>query len=114
MVARFFVSNRCRAARLSAVGFASFLAVFVMTSPPVHADVTWTLPAGQAGDWSDSANWSAGVTPTGADTAYVANGGTATITLPGNVCDTLSLGGSAGSGFLLITGGTLSATNYEF
>ena len=48
--------------------------------------------------------------PTGSDTAYVVNGGTVNVTQLGETCGTLSLGNSAGSGTVWMTGGSLSAT----
>ena len=102
-------SNRS-AARLPAVPCACFAAVLLMASLPARADVYWTLPAGQAGDWSAASNW-AGTLPTGNDTAYVVNGGTATITMPGEICGTLSLGGSTGSGTVQMTDGGLSTAS---
>src|SRR5208282_5021195 len=114
MVAKFFVSSSCRAARLSAAGFVSFVAVALMTSLPVQADVTWTLPAGQAGDWSVGSNWWGGVVPTGSDNAYVLNGGTVNVTQPGEVCSTLSVGSSAGSGDVQMTSGGLSIANSSY
>ena len=40
-------------------------------------------------------NWG-GTLPTSADTAAIVNGGTATVTLAGEVCNTLWLGGTTG------------------
>jgi autotransporter-associated beta strand protein len=63
-----------------------------------------------SGDWSLPANWG-GTLPTSADTAAIANGGTATVTLTGEVCNTLWLGGTTGAGALQMTAGSsLSAT----
>ncbi len=101
-------SNRT-AARLSAVSFASFGVAVLMTSLPVRADVTWTLPARQSGDWSSTVNWSGGTLPTTSDTAYIVNGGTANVTQLGETCGTLSLGSNAGSGAVQMTGGNLTS-----
>ena len=79
-----------------------------MASTPVRADLYWGL---QLGDWSVPANWG-GRLPTSSDTVYVVNGGTLTVTLPGELCGTLSLGGE-GCGTVQMTGGGLS-TNYQF
>jgi hypothetical protein len=65
----------------------------------------WTLSPSQSGDWPASSNWS-GAVPSSGDYAVVANGGTATITLP-ETCGTLSLGSTAGVGSLLMSGGSL-------
>ncbi|MGA2256244.1 MAG: autotransporter-associated beta strand repeat-containing protein, partial [Thermoguttaceae bacterium] len=62
----------------------------------------------QSGDWLDPLNWG-GTLPTGTDAAYIANGGTANVTSIGPICGTLSLGGSAGSGSVDMTDGSLSA-----
>ncbi len=107
------VRSSCRAARLSAIAFASFVAVALVTSLQVRADVTWTLPAGQAGDWSAASNWG-GAVPTIFDIAYVSNGGTVNVTQLGEICYTLSLGSSAGNGTIQMTGGSLSAYLYEY
>ena len=108
MFGEFFMRSSCRAARLWAIALATFMAVDLMASTPVRADLYWGL---QLGDWSVPANWG-GRLPTSSDTVYVVNGGTLTVTLPGELCGTLSLGGE-GSGTVQMTGGGLS-TNYQF
>ena len=70
------------------------------------------MPAGQSGDWSQSANW--GGTPTSNDTAYIVNGGTANVTTSGDACSILSLGSTAGSGAVEMTGGGLSFSSYLY
>ncbi|MGO9113049.1 MAG: hypothetical protein ACLP9L_27775 [Thermoguttaceae bacterium] len=107
MFDKVFTQSNRTADRLLTVSFASFVVVVLMTSLPARADVTWTLPAGQSGDWSVASNWG-GTLPTSSDTATIVNGGTATITLLGEVCGTLSLGGSTGSGTVQMTNGGLS------
>ena len=42
MLAKSSLRSSCRAARLSAVGFASFVAVVLMTSLPLHAGIYWS------------------------------------------------------------------------
>ena len=91
-------SSGWQAARLSAVPFAILVAVVLTTSLQVRADVTWTLPAGQSGDWSVATNWAPASVPTTFDIAYVTDGGTVGVTQLGETSYTLSLGGSAGSG----------------
>ncbi len=108
MFGEFFMRSSCRAARLWAIALATFMAVDLMASTPVRADLYWGL---QLGDWSVPANWG-GRLPTSSDTVYVVNGGTLTVTLPGELCGTLSLGGE-GCGTVQMTGGGLS-TNYQF
>ena len=89
-----------------ALGFAT-LAVLLLALSSAQADEYWTV---SSGDWSAVANWG-GVLPTSLDTAYVVNGGTATVTLSGETCSTLSLGGTAGTGTLQMTGGDLSTAS---
>ncbi len=69
---------------------------------------TWQV---QSGDWSAAGSWNGGV-PTSNSTAYINNGGTASITQSGNVCYLLDIGysGTASSGTIAMTGGALSAT----
>lgn len=86
-------------------------AAFLSASPCARAATyTWQAPSG---DWSVPSNWG-GTLPSGNGSAYIANGGTATITRLGETCGTLSLGSSAGSGAVQMTGGSLSASNYEY
>ena len=93
-------------ARLSAVPLASFAAVVLLMSLPARADVSWST---SSGDWSVAWNWG-GTLPGSNDTAYIINGGTATISMPGEVCGALALGGTAGSGTVQMTaGGQVSA-----
>ena len=103
----FFVKSSCLAVRLSAARFAGIVAVMLMTSPLLRADVYWST---SAGDWSVPSNWSSGLAPTGTDSAWIANGGTATVTTGGDGCATLQLGGSTGSGTVLMSAGGLGLT----
>jgi autotransporter-associated beta strand protein len=91
---------------------ASLVAIAIMLAPaPLRAaNYTWSVPAG---DWSIASNWG-GTAPTNVDTAYVFNGGTATVTQLGETCLILSLGSSAGSGTVQMTAGALDATGDEF
>ena len=73
----------------------------------------WTLSPSQSGDWSNAANWSIGV-PTSSLQPVIENGGTATITTPGDVCQRLYLGVTAGSGNAQMTNGSLTASQFEF
>ena len=61
-------------------------AAFLLLSPPARAQCYWQV---QSGDWSNPSNWSGGV-PTSNDPAEL-RFGTVSITLPGEVCDTLVL-----------------------
>jgi len=67
-----------------------------------------------SGDWSQAASWGATTLPGSGDVALI-NGGTATVSTIGPVCNTLSLGSTPGGGGTLLvqTGGSLSATNQE-
>jgi len=61
-----------------------------------------------AGNWSDGNSWNGGVPDSGKN-AYVDNGGTATINQAGEVCASLTVGGSAGqSGTVNMTAGGLT------
>ena len=107
MLAKTSLRNSFRAARLAAVGFASFVAVVLMTSLPLHADIYWSNTA--SGDWSNAGDWSGNLLPTSSDNAWIVNGGTATVTTMGDTCGTLSLGSSAGSGTVPMTAGSIYA-----
>ncbi|MGA2256730.1 MAG: autotransporter-associated beta strand repeat-containing protein [Thermoguttaceae bacterium] len=113
MFSKFSVRGIIPAGRRSAVPFVAFLAVVVLTSLQARAYVDWTLPAGQVGDWSVASNWG-GNLPTNNDEAFVLNGGTVTITMPGEICGALSLGSSAGSGTVQMTGGGLITSDGQY
>ncbi len=104
--------NSCRPARWLAVAFSSLVAVSVMlvAAPLRAASYSWAV---SAGTWSVASNWVGSLLPTNSDTAYVVNGGTAGINQLGEICGTLSLGSSVGSGTVQMTGGNLYATAYE-
>lgn len=68
------------------------------------ADSNWIA---STGDWSDANNWSGGE-PTSGAWANISNGGTATISQPGEACYSLTLGSSAGeSGTIDLVSGSL-------
>ncbi len=107
MLAKTSLRSSCRAARLSAVTFASVAAIVLMASLPVRAATyTWAV---STGDWSVASNWG-GTLPTSNDAAYVFNGGVLAITQTGATCSSLSLGGSKG-GTVQMSGGGFSATD---
>ena len=56
-----------------------------------------------SGSWETAGNWTGGL-PTLSSTADIYNGGTATVSKTGDVCNTLVLGGTAGSGTLTVAG----------
>ena len=68
------------------------------------ATLTWQVASG---DWMAASNWSGGALPTSPDTALVDNGGTASVTQVGPICNTLALGDSTGAGALNMTAGSL-------
>ena len=106
----------CYAARSSVVRLLGFaVAVLLFASPlPARAQVYWNA---QSGDWSNGDNWwgywsgtgtfGPGV-PTSTNYACIYNGGTATIAQSGAECGYLSVGGTAGSGFVQMTDGSLT------
>jgi hypothetical protein len=65
------------------------------------ADRYWGV---MSGDWSNPANWG-GTLPTTTDTAWISNGGTATVSGTGAACNILALGSG---GTVQMTCGTLS------
>ena len=111
MYIKLSMPGSCRVARLSAVSCAGLIVASVMfaAAPLRAANYTWVVPSG---DWSIASNWG-GTLPTGSGTAYVVNGGTASVSQIGEVCNILSLGSSAGSGTVQMTGGGLSVTFFE-
>ena len=70
----------------------------------------WTaIGAFRSGDWSTSTNWG-GTEPGSNDVAYVTNGGTATVTDAGEICDRLYVGNVGNEkGTVNITGGDLTS-----
>ena len=52
--------------------------------------------------------------PTAGDTAVIANGGTATVTMLGETCGTLSLGSGAGNGTIFMTAGGLATISNDY
>ncbi|MGA2798893.1 MAG: hypothetical protein ABSE63_15045, partial [Thermoguttaceae bacterium] len=64
-------------------------------------------------NWSTAANWLPlpGTEPTSSDDAYIFNGGTANVTLQGEVCNYLHLGNF---GMIEMTGGSFTASYSEY
>ena len=60
-----------------------------------------------SGDWAMASNWG-GTAPTANDAAYVIDGGTATVSLAGATCGTLTLGSGTTSGTVQISAGGLA------
>ena len=97
-----YSAGRSSIVRLLGIAAAMLL---LLSSPSARADDTWTNTT--TGDWSSAGNWSGNVVPTSTDNADIYNGGTATVTQSGELCNSLSLGGTGG-GTLQVTGGSLS------
>ena len=75
------------------------------------AQTSWNAPAG---DWSDANRWTAGI-PISDANAIISNGGTATISQPGETCKYLYLGTqSSQSGSVNQTSGTLMSSQTEY
>ena len=72
------------------------------------ADLYWSAPSG---DWSSAANWGGSV-PWNGDSAWITNGGTATIT-QAEVCDSFYLG-NVGTGTIRLTAGSLWANDSAY
>ena len=98
-------SKRRGVAFQSILGSLTLAAVCCLPATPAGADITWNV---QSGDWSVPSNWNGGL-PTSSSTADVFNGGTVNITQSGEVCSTLSLGGSS-TGIVNMTAGGLSVS----
>ena len=96
----------------SFVRFLGFVAtvLLLLSSPPARAD---TRGRYEIGDWSSAGNWSGGL-PTSSTNADIFNGGTATITTTGDVCGSLSLGNTSGSGTIQMTGGSFTVNGSAF
>ncbi|MGA2616425.1 MAG: autotransporter-associated beta strand repeat-containing protein [Thermoguttaceae bacterium] len=70
---------------------------------PARAQTYWNA---SSDNWSVASDWTAGL-PTSSTNAYIANGGTATVSSTGPACSYLYLGTPAGSGLLQMSGGSL-------
>ena len=85
-------------------------ALLLVATPQAHGQIYWST---SSGDWSAPGNWLGSLTPTSTDDAYIANGGTATITISDSaaVCNTLWLGdpNSANSGTIQMNNGSLTS-----
>jgi autotransporter-associated beta strand protein len=88
----------------------SVIAILVIASPLAKgAAYTWQIASG---DWSAASNWG-GTLPTKNDFAYVADGGTVTISTLTPTCSTLALG-SGSSGNVSLSAGSLAVMSYEY
>jgi fibronectin-binding autotransporter adhesin len=85
----------------------AFAMMFAVTLDSRGATFSWQVASG---DWSVTSNWGGSI-PTSADYAYIADGGTATLTTDNNVCSNLSLGDVSGNGYLQVTSGSLLIQN---
>ena len=86
------------------VGGRSLVAGNPSTSAAAYAHAYWALPSTKQGDWSVASNWSGGIVPGSDDFVYFNGGGTATISLPGENCYSLS-----DFGYIEMANGSLSA-----
>jgi len=81
-------------------------------APPAHAaDTYWQHDPAEPADWSDPANWTAGV-PSDSDNAYIDNGGTASITSDVDTSVRLYVGDKA-EGTVAHTSGTVSVDRLD-
>ena len=92
-----------------ASGFLVLTIQLLNPSVTVAVDKYWNVTSG---DWSDTipCPWNPSPEPSSSDDAYIENGGTATISSPGQICGDLTLGGSTGSGTIEMLNGDLSTT----
>ncbi len=99
----------CQSHRVRRAVLVAFSMMFVVDSVAIGATYSWKVPSG---DWSIASNWG-GALPTGSDYVSIANGGTAAITLPGQICLSLYAGdpNSANTGTIQMSGGRLTANN---
>ncbi len=93
--------------------FAAVFVLFAVDSTAMAASYSWNA---MSGDWSIASNWSASSVPDSSVTALIANGGTASIGLNGQTCDSLYLGdpNSAKTGAIQMSGGALTPGNNEY
>jgi autotransporter-associated beta strand protein len=94
----------------SALACGCVAVILLLNALAACADEYWNV---STGDWSVPGHWNGGAVPTSSDTAYIVNGGTATVSTIGPTCNTLSLGGTAGAGTLQMTGGSLPAADSD-
>jgi len=93
-------------------GLLLFAATAILIAIPTiatAASYTWSV---SSGNWSDAVNWG-GTEPTSSDSAYIQNGGTATVIQTGETCKYLYLG-AANSGTIEMTSGSLNVSNYSY
>jgi fibronectin-binding autotransporter adhesin len=92
---------------------AAFLitAMFAGAAETRGANVNWQVPAG---GWSISSNWSGNVAPTTNDSAFIQNGGTASVDQFGGTCGTLAVGSSFGAGTVQMPAGNLAVSSYLY
>jgi len=91
------------------LGFMVAVILLLNSSTSNATNRYWNVPSG---DWSTTSNWlpSPGTEPTVSDSAYIQNGGTATVNQPGEVCSILYLGNIyAGTGTVQMSGGSLTS-----
>jgi autotransporter-associated beta strand protein len=89
------------------------MVAILLCGPPVARAATYAW-AVSSGDWSVAGNWG-GTLPTSSDNAFIINGGTATISLPGAACNNFYLGdsNSTKTGTVQMSAGSLSTIQSE-
>ncbi len=100
----------CSCCRPALIGFLALAILLLGSAFAQAASYYWNA---SSGDWSNASNWG-GIEPTGSDTAYINNSGTATITQTGEICRDLCLGSfSTDTGTINMTGGSLTVSAYD-
>ncbi len=90
------------------IGVVALTAVLTTLSAADAATILFDVPSG---DWLNPSSWGGSLTPTATDDAYVNNGGTASITLPGAVCSGLGVGSTGGSYVQMDSGSLVVGSN---
>jgi autotransporter-associated beta strand protein len=107
--------TKCRQIFYRGITIRTLLTIsFLIACPALAiADDEWNVTSG---NWSDAnpCPWSTGAEPTSTDFVDIANGGTANITLPGETCAYLYLGGTSHTGAVQMTGGSLTVGYDEY
>jgi fibronectin-binding autotransporter adhesin len=85
-------------------------AMLLAASSAPATDRYWS---GSLDDWTTSIDWTGHTVPSSSDYAYIGNGGTAIVSLPGAACSNLRLGWGQ-SGTIQMTNGSLTVGNTLF
>jgi hypothetical protein len=99
--------------RLSPHLFLSLLASAILWAEPLSTfatDVVWTNTS--SGSWATAGNWTPNHVPGSADTAWITNNGTYTVTVNASATlNALNLGGATGTQTLNLASGTFTVTS---